>query len=72
MPSGRLTVTATGLDPSIAMLQKAAATDPSAAQILAQFVAAKNLAKPNPDGSFVWVVEAQGSDSLTINGVPLK
>ena len=72
VPTGRLTVTGTGLDKAIAALQQAIATDPTAAQVLAQFVAAKNLAKPNPDGSLTWVLQAAGDSGVTVNDVPLK
>ncbi len=70
--TGRLTVTGTGIDKAIATLQSAAGTDATAAQMLAQIVAAKDLGKPNPDGSFTWVIEAAGSGPLTVNGVPMK
>ncbi len=72
VPAGQLTVTATGIDKAIAALQDAAAADPTAGQVLAQLVAAKNLGKLNPDGSFVWVVEASASGPLSVNGIPLK
>lgn len=71
-PNGRFTITGTGLDKAISALQAAAVSDEVAAQILPQFVAAKTLAKPNPDGSFEWVVEAAGNGPLTVNGVSLK
>lgn len=72
VPTGRLTVTGSGIDTAISTLQSAAGTDETAAQMLAQFVAAKNLAKPNPDGSFTWIIEATSPGPLTVNGVPLK
>ena len=71
-PSGRLTITAAGLDKAIAALQSAGASDPSAAQMLAQFVLAKNLAKPGPDGSLIWLLEASGAGPLTVNGAALN
>ena len=70
-PVGRVTVTATGLDKAIATLQDAASADPTAGQALTGLVTAKNLAKPNPDGSLVWVIEASGN-AVTVNGAPLK
>ncbi len=71
-PSGRLTITVAGLDKAIAALQSAGASDPSAAQMLAQFVLAKNLAKPGPDGSLIWLLEASGAGPLTVNGAALN
>lgn len=70
-PSGSVTITGTGLDKEIAALQAQAATDPGAGQILGPLVLAKNLAKPNPDGSLTWVI-AFGSGPLTINGATLQ
>lgn len=70
--AGHLSVTGIGLDKAIAALQPVVQTDESAAQVLAQFVAAKNLAKPNPDGSYLWAIEATADGTLTVNGIPLK
>ncbi len=72
VPAGHLDVTGTGLDKAIAALQAVAATDASAGQVLAQFVMAKNLAKQNPDGSYLWAIEAGANGPLTVNGIPLK
>ena len=71
-PSGRFTIAASGVDKAIALLQAAAGSDPTAAQALTGLVTAKNLAKPNPDGTLGWVIEAAGNNAVTINGVPLK
>ena len=69
--AGRLTITGKGLDKEIAALQERAATDPGAGQVLGPLTFAKNLAKPGPDGSLVWVVElARGA--VTVNGAPLQ
>ncbi len=71
-PAGKLTVSATGLDKAIAALQQATASDPSAQQVLAQFILAKNLAKPGPDGSSIWELEANAAGAVTVNGTPLQ
>ncbi len=70
-PSGQMTVSATGLDKAIAVLQAAAGSDPLAAQVLGPMVLAKNLAKPNPDGSLGWVIDA-GNGPVLVNGAPLQ
>ena len=70
-PGGEVTVTAKGLDAEIAALQAQAATDPGASQVLGPLVLAKNLAKPNPDGSLGWVIDF-GHGPVTINGAPLQ
>ena len=70
-PGGEVTVTAKGLDREIAALQAQAATDPGAGQVLGPLVLAKNLAKPNPDGSLGWVI-AFGHGPVTVNGAPLQ
>ena len=70
-PGGQVTVTAKGLDGEIAALQAQAATDPGASQVLGPLVLAKNLAKPNPDGSLGWVIDF-GRGPVTINGAPLQ
>ena len=66
-----MTVSATGLDKAIAVLQAAAGSDPLAAQVLGPMVLAKNLAKPNPDGSLGWVIDA-GNGPVLVNGAPLQ
>ena len=71
-PAGKLTVSASGLDKAIAALQQATASDPSAQQVLAQFILAKTLAKPGPDGSSVWEIEAGAAGTVTVNGTPLQ
>ena len=70
-PSGQVTVSATGLDKAIAVLQASAGSDPLAAQVLGPMVLAKNLAKPNADGSLGWVIDA-GHGPLLVNGAPLQ
>ena len=70
-PTGSVTVTATGLDKEIAALQAQAATDPGAGQVLGPLVLAKNLAKPNPDGSLTWLIEF-GTGPVKINGATLQ
>jgi hypothetical protein len=69
--SGQVTVTAKGLDAEIAALQAQAASNPGASQVLNPLVLAKNLAKPNPDGSLGWVIDF-GHGPLTINGAALQ
>ncbi len=70
-PAGSVTITGTGLDKEIAALQAQAATDPGAGQVLGPLVLAKNLAKPNPDGSLTWVI-AFGAGPVTVNGATLQ
>lgn len=70
-PGGRLTVRGKGLDAEIAALQALAGTDPAAGQVLGPLVMAKNLAKPDPDGGLVWVIEF-GDGPVTINGATLQ
>ncbi|MGI3903677.1 MAG: hypothetical protein ACRYGP_14685 [Janthinobacterium lividum] len=70
-PTGSVTISGTGLDKEIAALQAQSATDPGAGQILGPLVLAKNLAKPNPDGSLTWVI-AFGTGPVTINGATLQ
>ncbi len=70
-PGGRFTVRGKGLDAEIAALQAQAGTDPAAGQVLGPLVLAKNLAKPDPDGGLVWVIEF-GDGPVKINGAPLQ
>ena len=70
-PSGRFTVRGKGLDAEIAALQAQAGTDPAAGQVLGPLVLAKNLAKPDPDGGLVWVIEF-GDGPVKINGATLQ
>ena len=70
-PGGQVTITAKGLDKEIAALQAQAATDPGVVGVLSPLVLAKNLAKPNPDGSLAWVI-AFGAGPVTVNGAPLQ
>ena len=70
-PGGRVTLSAKGLDAEIAALQAQAATDPGAGQALGPLVLAKNLAKPNPDGTLGWVIDF-GHGPVTVNGAPLQ
>lgn len=69
--AGRVTITGTGLDREIAALQASAATDPGAGQVLGPLVLAKNLAKPNADGSLTWLIEF-GNGPVKVNGAPLQ
>ena len=39
--------------------------------MLGPLVLAKNLAKPNPDGSLGWVIDF-GHGPVTVNGAPLQ
>ncbi len=70
-PGGRLTVRGKGLDAEIAALQAQAGTDPAAGQVLGPLVLAKNLAKPDPDGGLLWVIEF-GDGPVKINGATLQ
>ena len=70
-PGGTVTLSGRGLDAEIAALQAQAVTDPGASQILGPLVLAKNLAKPEADGSLTWVV-AFGSGPVTVNGAVLQ
>lgn len=72
VPTGHLTVTGTGLDKAISTIQAASAADPAAAQVLSSLVLAKNLAKPNADGSLTWLIEAKGDGPVTVNGAALQ
>ena len=51
--------------------QAQAAADPGASQVLSPLVLAKNLAKPDPDGSLVWVIEF-GDGPVKVNGAPMQ
>ncbi len=70
-PAGSVTITGTGLDKEIAALQAQAGTDPGAGQVLGPLVLAKNLSKPNPDGSLTWLIEF-GDGPVKINGAVLQ
>jgi hypothetical protein len=67
LPTGRATITAKGLDATIAALQ---AVPPAggAGQLLVGLFAAKALAKAEPDGSSVWIVEFDGKGRPLVNG----
>lgn len=69
--AGHVTITGTGLDKEIAALQALAANDPGAGQVLGPLVLAKNLAKPNPDGSLSWLIEF-GQGPVKVNGATLQ
>ena len=69
-PSGRLVVTADGLDKALALLQEIAGSDPEAEAAILSLTYAKGLAKPGPDGRLTWTIELKGGE-VTVNGSPL-
>jgi hypothetical protein len=69
-PSGRLVVTADGLDKALALLQEIAGSDPEAEAAILSLTYAKGLAKPGPDGRLTWTIELKGGE-ITVNGSPL-
>lgn len=72
MPTGTATITATGLDKTIDVIQKAAAGDPVAMQAVTMLVAAKGLAKSEGADSYAWHIVAGLGGEVTVNGVLLS
>ncbi|MFI5012519.1 MAG: DUF2125 domain-containing protein [Hyphomicrobiales bacterium] len=68
-PTGRLTVGATGLDKTLAIIQAAAQNDPKLLQqALMGLTFLKGLAKQGADGKSVWALELGPDGAVTING----
>ncbi len=66
--SGTATVSLSGLDEIMALMQDHAATDPQAAQAAMGLTFAKGLAQVEPDGTAVWEIAVAESGAVTVNG----
>lgn len=72
MPTGTMTIRATGLDKTIEAVQTAALGDPVAMQAVTMLVAAKGLGKAEGADSYAWHIVAGPGGELTVNGVLLS
>lgn len=70
-PKGRFTVSADGLDKTIALLGQIAKSEPDAQSVALGIALVKGLATTGPDGRLQWKVEVSSSGDVTINGTPL-
>lgn len=69
MPSGSGKVTAKGYDAAVALVD--ALPDAMKGDLLAPMGMARGLAKPMPDGTLVWEIDASQPGTLKINGMDL-
>ena len=67
-PSGRFTLTADGLDKTLAFLQKNAAAMPAMGQAVPAVLFAKGLAKADASGKLTWIIEFTDEKSVSVNG----
>jgi hypothetical protein len=65
---GTATLTADGLDKTLADLAAAPDADPNRQQALMMLGVAKNLAKPGEGGKSVWTFDAAADGSVSVNG----
>jgi hypothetical protein len=70
-PSGHFTVTADGLDKTIALLSQIAESEPDLQSAVLGVTFIKGLATTRADGRLVWKVDVAGSGAVTVNGTPL-
>lgn len=70
-PKGRFTISADGLDKTIALIGEVAKSMPDAENIALAVALIKGLATTGPDGRLVWKVEVSSSGEVTVNGTPL-
>jgi hypothetical protein len=68
IPSGTASIRLKGFDATIQALQTAAASDPSAQQVIGPLMMAKGFAKVEGD-ELVWAIESNGTGSILVNGV---
>ncbi|RFB78260.1 hypothetical protein [Methylovirgula sp. 4M-Z18] len=71
-PRGSVTLKAHGLDAALDAMQKAALTDPKAAQFEQALETAKSLAKTEADGTATWVFAYDQSGVFSVNGTVLN
>ena len=69
VPTGKATITLTGIDKLQAAL--AAAPDDIKGQAMMGVGMAQGMAKPGENGSLVWEIDASTSGSLSVNGTPM-
>jgi hypothetical protein len=67
-PSGHFTLTADGLDKTLAFLRKNAAVMPAMGQAVPAVLFAKSLAKADSAGKLTWVIDFTGDNSISVNG----
>lgn len=68
----KATVTADGLDKTLADLQGGSDADPNRQQALMMLGLAKNLAKPGDGGKSIWTIEAAKDGSISVNGQQMQ
>ncbi len=69
IPTGTARITATGYDAAMAALD--GAPDEMKQQMLPAMGMARGLAKPQPDGSLLWEIDASQPGTLLVNGMDL-
>jgi len=70
-PAARFTITADGLDKTIALLAEIAKSEPDMSSAVLGATYLKGLATTGPDGRLAWKVEASGAGGLVVNGTQL-
>lgn len=70
-PSGHFTISADGLDKTIALLGEIAKTDPDMQPAVLGVTFLKGLATTGPDGRLVWKIDVAQSGDVSVNGRPL-
>jgi hypothetical protein len=71
-PSGHFTVSADGLNKTIALLGELAKADPDLQPAVLGVTFLKGLATIGADGRLVWKVDVTGDGDVSINGTPLS
>lgn len=70
-PRGRFTLSADGLDKSIALIEDIAKDDPDMQTVLLAVTFVKGLATTGADGRLVWKIDLTETGDVTVNGTPL-
>ena len=71
LPAASVTVSASGLDRTIAAIRATGAEDPMGKQAITLLLAAKALARAEGADSYAWEIESLPSGSVTVNGTSL-
>ncbi len=70
-PSGKLEVASDNLDKALAVIGKAAESDPALQKAMLGVTLLKGLAKAGPDGKLTWEIALDPVGAVTVNGMPL-
>lgn len=70
-PTGHFTVSADGLDKTMALLQEVAKSEPDAQSVVLGVAFVKGLATTGPDGRLMWKVDVSSAGEVSVNGTAL-